>query len=251
MTREDLIARHTARWGFRPRGPFEGAQQYREAAIAFLETRDWAAAHEVRTGRTQADWTPDDTQAFHDRMTSRPMMANEPSPALFVDVAPAPCTVDALLLVARASIEDLATKRLKHVRAGNPQESLPVLAHVITLTERLLITTASSGNRLGVLRAAAQQLPLYGYVLVFDAFMHSIDEVKKTATKRDTLMAHVGTRDGARILLQRPYTIAGRTVTRDAENLIDMRAPGPGQPDRFVDPYAELFVSVPPVKRPQ
>jgi hypothetical protein len=67
-TRDELIAQHTTRWGFRKRGPFEGPQQYIDAVIAFLQTRDWAASFEVRLGKPQREWTAADVEAFHQHL---------------------------------------------------------------------------------------------------------------------------------------------------------------------------------------
>jgi hypothetical protein len=244
MTREDLIARHTARWGFRPRGPFEGAQQYRDAVIAFLETRDWAASFEVRIGKPQPEWSTDEARAFEAHMM-RPRRGpgTDPVPAVFVEAGRFPCIFETLRLLAHAGFEVLAALRRK-----DPLASVPIYAHAVLLDGTTLVTITSSGDRLGVLKGAAQQLPLYGYVLVFDAFIHSIDRVSGTATKRDALLAHLGTRE-ERHVLDRAYTVAGRTVTFDAERDLDLRTGN--ELDSFVDPYAELFVSVPPVARPQ
>jgi hypothetical protein len=58
----------------------------------------------------------------------------------------------------------------------------------------------SSRDRLAVLQMAAKRWALYGYVLVFDAFVHAIDREKRTASKRDALLAHVGTREDRHVL---------------------------------------------------
>jgi hypothetical protein len=69
-----LIAQYAKAYDFRSRGPFEGQRQYLEALIVHVENRDMAAAHELRVGRPQKDWTPDDVASFRDRMlrTHRP-----------------------------------------------------------------------------------------------------------------------------------------------------------------------------------
>ena len=51
----DVITRMAKTYRFRPRGPFESWTEYRAALIPFAETRDYAAAHEVRVGRAQAE----------------------------------------------------------------------------------------------------------------------------------------------------------------------------------------------------
>ena len=248
MTRDELITQHTTRWKFRRRGPFESAQAYVDAVIAFLQTRDWAASFEVRLGKPQTEWSAADVQSFHDHLTRPRNRPNDtPVSALFLEVCTVPCTVEALLALADASFEDLAAQR-----RAKPLLELPIYAQVVTLEGRVLVTTASSDNRLGVLKNAAQQLPLYGYVLTFDAFVHGLTPTTGTATKRDALLCHVGTRE-ARHVLQRPYTVTGRRVTFDAPidiNLHETRN-ADGTAIQFEDPYAELFVSVPTPARPQ
>lgn len=246
MTRDDLVRQHTARWEFRARGPFEGAQQYVDAVVAFLETRDWAAAFEVRLGKAQTEWTADDVRAFEDHVTRprhRPDITT-PIAKLFVEVGTVPTTMVALVEIARAGFDLLARK----LPPG--PDGLPVYAHVITLDGRVAVTTVSANERIAVLKTAAQQLPLYGFVLVFDAFVHSVDRVGGTATKQDALLAHVGTREDRHVLTRR-YTVAGRTVRFEPESDVDLRAAAVGGPESFRDPYAEVFVSVPPVTRPQ
>jgi hypothetical protein len=246
MSAEDPLVQHTTRWGFRRRAPFEGAEQYRTAAVAFLETRDWAAAHEVRLGKGQADWTPAEVQAFQDHLLAKQRPAHDaPVTALFMEMDVVPCTLAALLDVARIALDLLADLRRKDVIA-----SLPIFAHVIALDGRLLVAPCSSDDRIAVLRAATRTLPLYGYVLVFDAFAHAI--TPGVAKKRDVLLAHVGTREERRCV-QRAYTVSGSRVRFDADQEIDMKAPTSpdGVSQRFTDPYAELFVSVPPPARPQ
>jgi hypothetical protein len=244
----DLLVTHTRRWGFRARGPFEGAQQYREAAIVFLESRDWAAAHEVRLDKPQADWTPAEAQAFADRLNSfhtRPR-DERPAGAVFVEVGQVPCTIEGIREVAAAGLDELAKRRRAH-----PAGELPIFAHILRLDGMVGLTTVSGHERLRVLRTAARTVPLYGYALVFDAYLHAIADVggaSTHATKREALLAHVGTRDD-RLILQRPYTVVGRRVTFQPEHVIDVRA---SNPDWHIhDPYAELFVSVPAPARPQ
>lgn len=240
---EALIGQHVARWGFRPREPFESPEQYRQAVITFLETRDWAASFEVRLGKTQNQWTPAEVKQFAEHLLSRRRPSGvQPASALFVELEDVvmPCTIDALLEISHVALDDLAKRR----RADH-QEELPIVVYILRLDGCVGITTCSSNNRISVLKVAIQTLPVYGYVLAFDAFVHEIKE--GTAKKRDALMTHIGTRDDRRVV-KRTYTVTGSRVVFDAEQVIDFKTPTTveGEPQSFTDPYAELFVSVPP-----
>jgi hypothetical protein len=94
-----LIADALARYPFRRQGPLESNTDYVRALIAHVESRDFAAAHELRVGRRQADWTTEDV-AVHTRITRLPPRAAltpAPSPAWgLVDPSPYMTTEDSL-----------------------------------------------------------------------------------------------------------------------------------------------------------
>jgi hypothetical protein len=85
---------------------------------------------------------------------------------------------------------------------------------------------------------------VFGFFLVFDAFIHAITETPagKRAEKGEAILAQIGTRD-LRVTKRRPYRrLKGRVVFDDPPpEDIDMRGL-----DVVSDPYASIFVSVPP-----
>jgi hypothetical protein len=61
---EDAIARYHF--------PMPADGDYLQALIAHVEARNFAAAHELRVGRRQAEWTAADRAAFEDRIRALP-----------------------------------------------------------------------------------------------------------------------------------------------------------------------------------
>jgi hypothetical protein len=129
MTRDELIALYTTRSGYRRQAPSEGRQLYIDAVIAFLETRDWAAAHEVRLGKPQAAWTPAEAVVFEVLMSRRPAVsADRPIPNNFIVVGHVPETLDALIQIAHTGFDELTERR-----HADPLCELPTFATVVTL----------------------------------------------------------------------------------------------------------------------
>ena len=249
-----IIARARATYPFRGRGPFESEAQYREALIAHVETRDFALAHELRVGRAQVEWSPADVQAFRDHIEGLPGPRTEAaqaprhimsakvgllSPALMADRA-----------AATAALDGIATKGLDALVARRRQQPLwqiPVFITVLLESGDILVTSTGRGDRVAVIKALAQSMPVFGFTCGTDVFVHGIalDAAGGAtgATKRDALIMHVGTRD-LRIVKVRPYAIRqGRVYFDD-----------PPPPDKDLrtpdcqDPYSEIFVTVPPVQ---
>jgi hypothetical protein len=202
-----------------------------------LERRDWAAAEEVRLAKPQATWSREEHAAFLARLKARPRATQDrPATALFVEAGRREASHAALIEIAQFALGTLAD-----MRRTDPRRELPIVPHILTTDGRLLVTHCGSDDRIAVLRLAAQQLPIFGCVLAFDAFAHRFDG-DGVSTKVDTLLAHVIARD-FRHVLQRPYRIAANGApVFEAEQDVDMHDPATGE---FEDPYAFLFVSVP------
>jgi hypothetical protein len=237
-----MIDEVATRYDFRRRRWNESLPAYRHALIEHVEARDFAAAHELRIGRAQADWTPEDVAAFHARITSLPGARREFDPdrpfALRVMMDPGPyATTDESLLALARRVVDLHCDK----RVAQPREELPIVAGVLMQSGEVAYTFVDRGERIAVLRALARTQPVYGFLLAFDAFVHMIDTATKRATKRDAILCQVGTREMRRTL-QRIYRV------EDDRAIFDPTSPDIEGSDlrNGVDPYADIFVSVPP-----
>jgi len=239
-----LAIQAAATYGFRPQGAKEPDDAYRAALIPYLEVRDWAAAYEVRLDRPQAEWTPAETQAFADHILSHkrpPAMEFDPGLHAFVvgelpSVGPA--SLDALIALAECALRSVTA-----TRAERPTAEIPILCTALLMDGRSLSTATDPGRRLAFLNAVIRHAPVFGYIVATDAFLHLIDKITGTASKRDGFIVHLGTHDGARQMWQVPYRI------EDGRVLFAPRVVLAGEEFRKGcghDPYAELFVSVPP-----
>jgi len=113
---------------------------------------------------------------------------------------------------------------------------------VLLTTGEARLILPSSDDRIAVVKALARTQPVFGFAITFDAWAHQIT-VGLRAQKVDNLVQHVITRD-LRLIKRRPYRVAdGRAVFDDPPPAdLDGRGEGP----HLDDPYAEIFVTVPP-----
>lgn len=240
------VARDTQ---FRARRAGETARQYRDALIAHAEQRDFTAAHEVRVGRQQSAWTAQDVEAFHAHVRAIPPPRQEDPPPLIPTLdagqvraermATEALATEALLEVADRGLQALVERRTEH-----PRQEIAIMVTVLLTDGRLLITSPGRGDRVAVVKALARQLPVFGFTVGHDAFIHKIEPGK--AAKRDAIMMHIGTRE-VRLLKVRPYRYEDdrrRVVFEDPLPDVDVREQT-GSEHTF-DPYAGIFVSVPP-----
>lgn len=235
-------------YDFRARGPFEGVQSYRAALIAHVEPRDFALAHELRTGRRQADWTPEDVAAFRSHLFDTdhhpPREFLPPASALaIVTSGPYP--------VGEAVLEELARNGLeayKTMKCEKRHETPPIIVSALLTDGRLLVTSVSRGDRVAVLKTMARDLPLFGFFVANDVFIHSLPEEGQPgpAQKCEALVMHIGTRD-RRLMLVRPYRLVdGRVTFDDPPPDLDKRGP-----ETLSDPYAGVFAQAPQTTRTQ
>lgn len=220
-----------ARWEFRAPRAGEPDAAYLEALVAHVHSRNWAAAHELRVGRDQADWTPEDSAAFADLLTNRPGSLHEtirPQVLQIGELGHVDPTDDTLDKIAESQIEYLRDERL-----AAPHKELPIMLSVVLTTGEFRTTVVSSGDRIAILKQMAAQWPVFGYAMSFDAYIHSIG--KRTET-RDCLLCHLGTRSGRRVVQRRPYRVTDGVVTFDPLSSIDF-----ANVERFEDPYAFVF----------
>jgi hypothetical protein len=245
MTR--LQRRYLKQYGFRRRLDRESEADWLAAFIAHVRNRDMSAAYELQLNRPQADWTPADVDAFRTDMMSGwhgPREDLAPGFQAFPmlrDPGPFPTTDDGLRALAAKGREALC-----QMRREAPTKELAIMASVLLLTGDVLTTIVSRADRLAVLKMLARTQPVYGYLLAFDAFVHGIteDAAGKRATKTDAILVQAGSRT-ARFTLVRPYRLethgVGVRVVFGEGHEIDADTLRGG-----VDPYAGIFVSVPP-----
>jgi len=203
-----LVARAIAKHQFTEPPPLLSASRpaitaWMRRLIAHVEQRDWAEAFEIMIGKVQADWSPEDVKAFADRRLDprRGRAKRECAPG---EVFAVPgildrdsvyaCSVESVLALAARGLEWFIDERKRA-----PTRELPILASVLLMDGHVLSAACGSDNRIAVIKHLARTRPVYGFWLVFDAFMHAIDTGPQAkATKRDCLICQVGTRETRR-----------------------------------------------------
>jgi hypothetical protein len=232
-----LIDRAVTTYQFRRRGPFEGRAAYLAALVDHVESRDFAAAHELRVGRVQGEWTPADVTAFYEHMKGRG--ATPPRETLKPGTAIPLIELPDRYVVTEGVLLDLAARGLDvwmETRRADPAREIPILIHVLMTDGRLFVAPVARGDRVAVLTTIARTSPLYGFIVLADVFIHGIDAAGGHATKTDALVAHVGTRD-LRRMMTRPYRVVdGHAVFLDAPPDVDKRGA-----ETLSDPYAGVF----------
>ena len=236
----EMLAAAVVRFEFREPTAGESLDGYIGRLITHVAERDLAAAHELRVGKPQAEWDNEDVTAFHKRMT-RPRRAGFDDPAVpfaclgFDHGERLPVTDESLLLLA-----DKALAFAVDFRTKDATKDLYILATVLLTTGDVFTATPDRDDRFRVIRHLAQTKPVYGYVVMSDAYIHSIlhePGKPQTATKQDALMVHVGSRSMRQVIVQ-PYRISGSQAVFE-----ERRDVPPGEMTE--DPYAGLLVSVP------
>lgn len=243
MGLRDLRRAAIRTFAFRRPEPGESDAAYYRALLRHVETRDFAAAHELRVGRPQADWTPGDHQAFFDhlRQPGAGVSMDFDGPRAFLtlhDAGPHPVTDDSILALATAGLD-----ALMQMRREQPTNVIAIMGSVLLLDGSVLTTTVARKDRLAWIKMMVRDHPVYGYFLGFDAFLHQmqlhpVTRAVQGSSKRDAVLMHVGTRT-CRHVLQRPYTVTHGVA------VFDDPPPPPIETPNMEDPYAEVFVSVP------
>jgi hypothetical protein len=144
-----------------------------------------------------------------------------------------------------ASLIGLATSALEmscERRRDAPTAEIPILSSVLLDTGTLVTTAVARDDRVAVLKALARSLPVFGFFIVADTFLHHSDRVTGRASKEEGLVAHLGTRE-LRLMMTRVYRRDGDRIVFDdpPRPVVNMRDPDL----RVRDPYAGIFVSVP------
>jgi len=245
MTEDAALFAGALTYGFRARQPREDAAAYRKALIEHVRVRDFSAAYEIQLNKPLADWSADEVLAFRQYLSSQPPPSETPRPGLTFPMA----TDASRYPVTEASLVTLADQGLAslvRMRERKPRKQLAIFISVL-LTDGALITVVppTRADRVSILKLLAQTHPVFGFFIAFDAFSHTIDEATGTATKKDALMLHIGTRE-MRVLKLRPYVVRGPLAIFETPPPppVDLRHLEHGQ--GMHDPYAGIFVSVPP-----
>ena len=224
----------------------DAVKQWMRNLVAHVEQRDWADAFEIMIGKDQADWSPEDVQAFADRRMKpdRPRAKREFGPNEFFAV-PAieergrdhyECSPDSVMALAAKGLAWFVDERKRA-----PTRELPILASILLMDGHTLTAACDSENRIAVIKHLARTRPVYGFWLIFDAFVHAMElGPQAKATKRDCLICQLGTRDMRRMMRRTYEVLHGVAVFDPAVEDLDDDAVRSGE-----DPYAEIFVSVP------
>lgn len=249
MTLEDLIVKAVATHHFRPRMKAETAAAYRVALIDHVERRDFTMAHELRTGKAHTEWTPDEIAQLKARMFATPRPRQEfaireiGEPLAFIPMiasAPGsnPVTEEHLNQLAEAGLEAIMERRI-----AEPEWTIPILISVLLLDGSLLTTSGvERSDRVAVVKFIARNAPVFGFFIAADMILHTIGET--SAARTEGIMMHVGTRE-TRIARVATYTRTAAGIVFAKPYTLNKREGG-----TIEDPYAEIFVSVPPPAGP-
>lgn len=229
------------KYHFRRRRTHESEAFWRAALILYIEHRDWGLAHELRVGKPQAEWTPDEHKDFIERLRRKNVPSetlSEPhrAPIIAEEFGEEPTDEGLLRLVTRG-LEAVVEERTQRPRA-----EIPVYVSGLLTTGALITTVVATPDRVALVKLWAQMLPLYGYVVVTDAFMHSVNTEKQSTSKVDAIMARVGSRtlrqvrfkpyrwrpDGSVEWLENPPVLDEANITEDAWSGIFVSVPTPG-----------------------
>lgn len=237
-----LVAAAIRKHEFRDAQAGETVDQYLAALIDHVETRDFAEAHELRLGKPQAEWTPEEGHAFRERLMAKPFTSDEfrgDHPRAFLVATNADRYPPTDAEVRRQAREGVAS--LMRMRREQPTKSLAIFASVLLLDGTLHTASVGRGDRIALIKALAREMPVYGFYLVGDMFLHGMNTETGQTTKTDAIVGQVGTRTMRLLLTQRYRIIDGFGVSADDLEELDVRAENVDAQD----PYAEIFVSVP------
>ena len=167
MTVDNLEASAKA-FSFRRSLPGESLEAYRAALVAHVDRQDMAAAHEIRVGRQQRDWTQADIEAFTQHTATLPGPSSTLHQQAFVtriEEGPFEVSEQGLRKVALQGVENMIAMRRKE-----PTTNLMVMASVLLVNGKILTAFVHSEDRLSFVKSMAQTEPVYGYFIVFDGW---------------------------------------------------------------------------------
>lgn len=230
-------------YGFRARRPDESVRAYHEALVTFVESRNYGAGHELRIGKPRAAWTPEDHETFRQRLTSR--YSGGPSDFFRSPLTTIDSRVSSGHPVSDTTLQteaDIFLRFMRERREGSMTRQLPIMAAVLCTDGRLVMAFVSGEQRKAVLCGWIAVLPVFGYILVFDSYIHGVDLDPATGQATDSqttdaLTCHIGSRTGLRELRTWRYALVDGVVTFGDLAVTDKSTGGTGSHD----PYADLF----------
>jgi hypothetical protein len=128
-------------------------------------------------------------------------------------------------------------------RITDPSGTIPIIAIALLTDGRLLAAEPSRDDRKAILKLWADTLPVFGYVLLADVYVHRVNVDRadgKTVTGTETtdaLICHIGSRTGLRQMRTRPYRLVNGAAVFDPADRQDMDK----RHEQVRDPYADLF----------
>ncbi len=242
MTEEHLlmIVDAVAKYEFRLPTREEDKLEYIKELIRHVDKRDWSAAHELRVGRRQVDWTPEDVKLFHEQFGHghrgvRDTFKSNPTSFVYVEHKKSYETSDAGLM-------ELANKELDiyaSMRVDKPTKQLPAVCCVLDTTGSVRSTISDPEDRIAIVKTLDKIQPIFGFVVIIDAYRHAVDIVVGKATKVDSIVCHIGSRTLRRIL-SRDYKIENDVVIFTGETEENPSFDNPKM-KMTQDPYAQIF----------
>lgn len=239
MTLEDLIATAAERYQFRRKLKTETAAAYRHALTVHVEARDFAAAHELRIGKLQAEWAPDDVRDFQTHVLKIPRARQEFAPGQTPIGIPVALVASGLPVADGFlfKMADFALTTVINQRIADPHGIVPILITALLMDGSVVATSSPRGDRVAVLRYLARNSPLFGFFVTADMFLHQITD-GQAATKTEGIIMHVGSRERRLVRIATYARTPAGVVFAPTTDMV----PNAGDED----PYAEVFVSVPP-----
>jgi hypothetical protein len=237
MTLDELIVAAVTTHHFRPRMKTETPAAYRVALIDHVEARDFTMAHELRTGKPAAEWTPVEIAQLKDRVLQVPRARQEfaagavPDAVRFVATLPGtdPVSEESVRQLAEAGLAALIERRI-----AEPLWTLPIMMSVLLKNGSLMTTaTTERGDRVALLKHIARNAPVFGFFIGADMILHTIGDTE--ANRTEGIIMHIGTRE-TRIVRVATYrrTVEGIIFAEPYD--IDKTESG-----TIEDPYSHIF----------
>jgi hypothetical protein len=192
------------------RGPEAGEDPavYLRALVEHVRKRDMALAHELLLGKRQAEWSPEEVHGFARASEHLGGASEEFSEGVHVAVAVSTDHEE----VSEVNLLRCASRGLEammQMRREAPTRELRIMLNVLLTTGELTTYMPAHHDRLALLKHLVRTQPVFGFFLLFDAFIHNINDARgptAKATKRDALLMRIGTRE-RHWMKTRPYRV--------------------------------------------
>lgn len=214
----NIIINAAKKFEFREPEAEEDPMKYVLDLYRHVTKRDLAAAHEIRVGRLQLDWTPEDIEMFKTFILKMKTPSDQLKSGItsfmgFDAAEHYEANDNGLMLLAKNEMD-----KFVEFRKEKPHAVPPVVIHILQTDGSIFSGFTSPEDRVAVVKYLAQVRPVIGYVVLIDTFRHTVDTENNTTTKLDVLIGHVGSRT-LRRTLHRAYTIEADRVVFDNKDL--------------------------------